>query len=208
MQPTDALLLQGQALQAQDASVSAQALKQVLPGWTAQAVWAGSTTEAYVYLVPPERLQLDASALAGYARTARQLYPGVIGLRASRLEKVFDIPGAAHGASASAHYVVEMDPEAGWMPELAQWYDTEHMPGLASVPGTVRARRYLNHDHGPLSLACYDLVASTVLNSPPWLLVRGTPWSDRMRPHFTNTKRTMFTIAGLHSRTALVHPTP
>jgi hypothetical protein len=38
------------------------------------------------------------------------------------------------------------------------WYEQEHLPGLASVPGTVRA----------------------------------TPWSDRVRPTFVNTRRTMF----------------
>jgi hypothetical protein len=195
MTATDALLLQGNAAQARDATCSAQALQQILPGWKAQAVWAESSGLAYIYLEPPQRLLLDAAALAGYAYVCQQLLPSVAGLRVSRLEKVFDIAGAAHGQPAPCHYVVEMDPEAGWMPELAQWYDTEHMPGLASVPGTVRARRYLNHDHGPLSLACYDLAAQTVLNSPPWLVVRGTPWSDRMRPRFTHTKRYMFAQA-------------
>jgi hypothetical protein len=195
MKTTDSLLLQGTAAQASDATCSAQALSQLLPGWKAQAVWAESSGQAYIYLEPPERLQLGAAALSDYASTGRQLCPRLADLRASRLEKVFDISGAAHGQPAPYHYVVEMDPEPGWMPELAQWYDTEHMPGLASVPGTVRARRYLNHDHGPLSLACYDLAAQTVLNSPPWLVVRGTAWSDRMRPRFTNTKRCMFALA-------------
>ena len=63
---------------------------------------------------------------------------------------------------------------------------------LAAVPGCILAQRYYNHDQGPYSLACYDLVAEQVLGSPPWLAVRGTPWSDIVRPHFTNTRRTMF----------------
>jgi hypothetical protein len=58
----------------------------------------------------------------------------------------------------------------------------------------VRASRYLNHDHGPLSLACYDLVTQETLGSPPWLAVRETEWSSRMRPRFTNTIRTMFDL--------------
>ena len=78
------------------------------------------------------------------------------------------------------------------MPEISAWYDQEHMPGLAAVPGCAHAQRMLNHDHGPLSLACYDLVTEAALNSPPWLAVRATAWSDIARPHFTNTKRTMF----------------
>ena len=110
----------------------------------------------------------------------------------ARLEQVFTIDGASRDTTPVFHYVVEMDPESGWMPELSQWYDTEHMPGLAKVPGCIRASRFLNHDHGPLSLACYDLVTEDTLGSAPWLAVRGSPWSDRMRPRFTNTKRTMF----------------
>ena len=52
---------------------------------------------------------------------------------------------------------------------MFRWYDEEHMPGLAASPGCVLARRYLNHDHGPVSLACYDLVAPDVTATPPWL---------------------------------------
>jgi hypothetical protein len=66
------------------------------------------------------------------------------------------------------------------------------MPGLASVPGCVLARRYLNADGGPLSYACYDLEAPEVLGSPPWLAVRHTEWSSRVRPQFRDTLRTMF----------------
>ena len=81
------------------------------------------------------------------------------------------------------------------MDEIARWYNTEHMPGLAAVPGCVRASRFINHDHGPLSYACYDLVAQETLGSEPWLAVRHTDWSSRARPHFTNTRRTMFGFA-------------
>ena len=45
-------------------------------------------------------------------------------------------------------------------------------------------------------LACYDLIAPDVLGSPPWLAVRHTAWSDIVRPHFTNVRRTMFRTLG------------
>ena len=115
-------------------------------------------------------------------------------VRVSRLEKMFEAAGRSAGAPPVFHYIVEMDPEAGWMPEISRWYDTEHMPGLASVEGCILAMRLLNHDHGPLSLACYDLVTDQALTLPAWLAVRGTAWSDITRPHFTNTIRTMFDV--------------
>jgi hypothetical protein len=47
------------------------------------------------------------------------------------------------------------------------------------------------------ALACYDLVSPDTLGCPPWLAIRYTGWSDKVRPNFRNTKRTMFrTLAG------------
>jgi hypothetical protein len=109
-----------------------------------------------------------------------------------RLERVFVADGASTGASSAFHYVVEMDPAAGWEEELFRWYDTEHMPGLAAVPGCVRAQRFINRDGGPYSRACYDLTDPSARESAAWLAVRHTPWSDRVRPQFRNTRRTLF----------------
>lgn len=158
---------------------------------------AGGVFYGYVFL--DQRTRLDQSATRRIESELRRHWPGLQNLNISRLERVFDTPGASANAAPMFHYVVEMDPEAGWMPELSAWYDTEHMPGLAKVTGCIRASRYLNHDHGPLSLACYDLVSEETLGSPPWLAVRGTEWSSRMRPRFTNTRRTMFEVLPVSS---------
>jgi hypothetical protein len=154
-----------------------------------------ATTPAalYLYIELPRPGLLDASDLAIVEDIFGVSFPEATDIAASRLSRVFDLPGASIGQSPKFHYVVETDPEAGWAEEIARWYDTEHMPGLARVPGCVRASRFLNHDHGPVSFACYDLVSAETLGSEPWLAVRNTEWSDRARPHFTNTLRTMFT---------------
>lgn len=113
-------------------------------------------------------------------------------LTVARLERQFEPRAASAGQPAPFHYVVETDPAAGWQDELMRWYDAEHMPGLAAVTGCVRAQRFVDRDRGPLSLACYDLVRPETKESPAWLAVRHTAWSDRVRPQFRNTKRTMF----------------
>ena len=110
----------------------------------------------------------------------------------SRLELVLQVEGCDDGKTPLHHYVVETDPETGWEEEIFRWYDQEHMPGLAAVPGCTLAQRMINHDAGPRSHACYGLLREHTLGSPPWLAVRGTEWSSRCRPHFTNTRRTMF----------------
>ena len=151
---------------------------------------AECTFYAYVFLA--QRTKLEMTVATSLESNIKSQWPLWRNVRVSRLEQVLALQGASANAQAVFHYVVEMDPETGWMPELAEWYDTEHMPGLATVPGCIRATRFLNHDHGPLSLACYDLVSEETLGSPPWLAVRNTGWSSRMRPHFTHTIRTMF----------------
>lgn len=135
---------------------------------------------------------LDGSGSLGYAHGLVQAPPWV-GLRA-----LTDRPGAQAQAQAQAqalyHYVVETDipPEAA--ADFNAWYDQEHLPGLAAVPGTVRARRFRRLSGSPEYLACYDLVSPDVLGSPPWLAVRNTDWSNRVRPLFLNTRRTMHAL--------------
>jgi hypothetical protein len=146
---------------------------------------------AYAVLATPSRIadadlrrfEAMASELPAFAGAAPKI---------DRLERVFVINGASAGESPGFHYVVEMDPAEGWEEELCRWYDTEHMPGLAAVPGCVRAQRFLNRDDGPYSLACYDLTDPRARESSAWLAVRHTPWSDRVRPQFRNTRRTLF----------------
>lgn len=165
-----------------------------LPLAVHRLAYVAEAKEAYLYLRLLSRTLLDDSAMPSLAALLGQVCAPTHDIRLSRLEKVFDATGHTGAETPVFHYVVEMDPDAGWMPEIARWYDTEHMPGLAAVPGCIHAMRFLNHDHGPLSLACYDLVSTQTLGSPPWLAVRGTAWSDITRPHFTNTKRTMFAV--------------
>jgi len=159
-----------------------------------RCAWSAELRCLYGYLALPGRTELDAADLSPIRDALASATPEAADVRVSRLECVFEREGHSIGGNPTAHYVVEMDPEDGWMPEISRWYDEEHMPGLAAVPGCVHAWRMLNHDHGPLSLACYDLVTPETMGSPSWLAVRATDWSSVTRPHFTNTKRTMFSV--------------
>jgi hypothetical protein len=190
---TDALLVQAGIPAPLQLPALIKRLETVLPEATSlHAAFSPSKKQFYAYVYLDERRHATADEASALQALLQKEFVQLQNVRVSRLEQVFTTDGASQGTTPVFHYVVEMDPESGWMPELSQWYDTEHMPGLAKVPGCIRASRFLNHDHGPLSLACYDLVTEETLGSTPWLAVRGTPWSDRMRPRFTNTRRTMF----------------
>ncbi len=195
---TDFILLQAtlDATAAQGLAAAAQSwcAASPLPMALHRAAWSAETQTAYVYARLSKRSSLDSNVLATFTTAFGKTLSSASHIRVSRLETVMDLPGASHTEQPVFHYVVETDAEAGWMSEIARWYDTEHMPGLAHVPGCIRATRLLNHDHGPQSLACYDLVSTQTLGSAPWLAVRHTAWSDIARPHFINTKRSMFSV--------------
>lgn len=102
------------------------------------------------------------------------------------------VPGAAAGADAPWRYIVQTDVQPDFEAEFNAWYDEEHLPALAAVPGCVQASRWLVDGAGPRYLACYDLATLDTYGSTAWLAVRATPWSSRIRPAFCNTLRTMF----------------
>ena len=74
--------------------------------------------------------------------------------------------------------------------EFNDWYDTEHVPALAAVSGTLCARRYRGTGAAAQrSLALYHLASAEVCSSAEWKAAANTPWTERMRPHFRNHLR-------------------
>ena len=200
--PTDFLLLRCKVANASSLPDAARRFCTANAVALYRAAWSEETRIAFVYARLHARAHVPSSALPALNAAWEHTCQGAANTTVSRLEQVLDKPGHSQAKTPAFHYVVETDPEAGWAEEIFRWYDTEHMPGLAGVPGCVHARRLLNHDHGlhdgldhgPLSFACYDLVTEETLGSAPWLAVRGTAWSDITRPHFTNTRRTMMQV--------------
>ncbi|MFY3138994.1 hypothetical protein ACOTFF_17220 [Achromobacter xylosoxidans] len=183
MEKTILLVSLGERFDAARAADMAQRLTEGLAGVRLRAFAAVEEEETYVYV------EGDAGAQPEVQARLAERFPGA---QARVLHRTLDLAGASAGADAPWHYIVETDvlPEAE--ADLNAWYDQEHLPGLAAVPGTVRAQRYECRDRGPRYLACYDLATRETFGSPPWLAVRATDWSSRVRPSFRNTRRTMF----------------
>ncbi len=156
--------------------------------------------ETYVYLTDPA-LAVSAETAADDASAdidLNALTANVIGqypdASIDQFQITLDLQGAAQGQSPEWHYVVETDVNDSAEDDFNQWYIQEHMPGLAAVPGTVRTMRLFNRDAAPRYHALYLLQTKETFGSAPWLAVRATDWSSRVRPNFKNTKRTMFKI--------------
>ena len=73
--------------------------------------------------------------------------------------------------------------------EFNEWYDHEHIPGLAAVPGTLCARRFRDAKGTHRYLALYHLESPDVPLTAAWKQAAGTPWTERLRPHFRDHLR-------------------
>lgn len=96
-------------------------------------------------------------------------------------------PGDQTAASgAGALLVASMNVEPGAEADFTSWYDTEHLPHLAGVPGVLSARRYRATDTESERryLALYHLRDASVSRSEAWSKAANTRWSERMRPNF------------------------
>ena len=75
--------------------------------------------------------------------------------------------------------------------EFHAWYTQEHLPALATVPGTLCARFFRSGDTRSTHryLAAYHLTTTDVPDSSAWRKAADTPWSARVRPHFRDRVR-------------------
>ena len=108
--------------------------------------------------------------------------------RICRFEAEQTLPGnraAPPGAGALLFFA--MNVEGAAEADFNAWYDREHVPALAAVPGCLCARRFRIHkavsqgNHHYLAL--YHLAAPDVCSSAAWKKAVETPWTHRVRPH-------------------------
>ncbi|MBS0642486.1 MAG: DUF4286 family protein [Acetobacteraceae bacterium] len=73
--------------------------------------------------------------------------------------------------------------------EFNEWYDHEHIPALAAVPGVLSARRFRDMTGTHRYLALYHLQSADIPNGEAWKKAANSPWTDKLRPHFRNHLR-------------------
>ena len=97
-------------------------------------------------------------------------------------------------------YIVHTDIPDYIVDEYNEWYDKEHLSRCAAIPGVLRARRYTaaactSGSSGPQYLTAYELTGPEVWESPAAHAARKTPWTEKMRSLFTNTRRVFYRLA-------------
>jgi hypothetical protein len=101
------------------------------------------------------------------------------------------LPGDATApANAGGLLLVGMTPGPEVETAFNQWYDKEHVPALAKVPGVLCARRFRTGGTDPKYIALYHLTSPGVVDTPEWKDASGsTPMPQRVRDHISNRLR-------------------
>ena len=86
-------------------------------------------------------------------------------------------------------FMVYVDIDAQHAPEFNEWYNTEHIPMLAAVPGVLCARRFRATSANRRYVALYHLVSPDVQATSAWKSAADTEWTRKLRPHFRDHLR-------------------
>jgi antibiotic biosynthesis monooxygenase (ABM) superfamily enzyme len=68
--------------------------------------------------------------------------------------------------------------------DFNEWYNIDHLPQLAAVPGVHGARRYRKlSGNGTQYLALYEFDNAQVRSTAAWAQAANTEWTKKIRPH-------------------------
>ena len=110
--------------------------------------------------------------------------------RLLRLEGEQTLPGNADSPTGAGGLLVNaMNVAAEHEAEFNEWYEHEHIPALAAVPGVLAARRFKDATGTHRHLALYHLQTPEVTFGSDWKTAASTPWKERLRPHFRDHLR-------------------
>jgi hypothetical protein len=102
--------------------------------------------------------------------------------------------GDAGATPAPWIYIVQADIPDHIADEYNAWYDQEHLPRLVAVSGIRRARRFITIEGAPKYFTAYELEAEDAFATPEAVKARKTPWTEKMRDAFLNSRRSMLKL--------------
>jgi hypothetical protein len=100
------------------------------------------------------------------------------------------LPGsqiAPRGAGGFLINAMNIVPE--YESEFNEWLDTEHIPALSRVTGTLCARRFRAREGSHRYLSVYHLTSPEVVETPEWKKAARTPWTEKLLPQLRDRLR-------------------
>jgi hypothetical protein len=171
--------------------------RQAVPGFLTGERWIGADNPR-LSLVPYDLESLAVLDGPGYrAIGGANISPWskrvtAITQRVLRYEGEQILPGDALApAGAGGLLLVGMTPAPAMEAAFNAWYDREHVPALAAVPGVFSARRFRNNDGNATKyVALYHLTGPEVVESAAWRDASGsTPMPQAVRDTITGRVR-------------------
>jgi len=110
--------------------------------------------------------------------------------RICRLVAEQTVPGrkaAPLDAGGALLFAMNVKPEAE--ADFNAWYNEEHLPALAAVPGCLCARRFKASGGTHKYVALYHLTGPEVTASKAWETAVNTPWTMKIRPQTSDRLR-------------------
>ena len=110
--------------------------------------------------------------------------------RICRFEAEQLLPGNAPAPARAGGFLLSaMNVEAAVESEFNEWYESEHIPRLAQVPGCLAARRFRVTSGTQRYLALYHVTQPEVIASKSWTVAALTPWTRKIQPHLSDRLR-------------------
>jgi hypothetical protein len=129
-------------------------------------------------------------AIAGENLSVWSKRVGPMCQRLLRFDGEQTLPGEQAAPTGAGGLLVNaMNVDPAHEAEFNEWYDHEHIPGLAAVPGCLCARRFRDNTGSHRYLALYHLKSPDVTTSDAWQNAARTSWTERLRPHFRDHLR-------------------
>jgi hypothetical protein len=91
--------------------------------------------------------------------------------------------------NAGGFLLSAMNVDAAAEAEFNEWFNTEHIPALAAVPGVLCARRFRATGAHRRYVALGHLVSPEVQATAAYKSAADTEWTRRLRPHFRDHLR-------------------
>ncbi len=97
-----------------------------------------------------------------------------------------------------AAMLLSFDVVPGAIPEHDDWHTHEHFAERLSIPGFVRATRWVAVQGQPRYFVMYEVDELSILTSAPYLerLNNPSPWTSKMMPHYRGMNRGFCSVTG------------
>jgi hypothetical protein len=169
--------------------------RQRVPGFLVCERWIGATDgklslatydlESVSVMKSPAYLAIGGDNLSPWSKRVTAKVERLMRFEGDQILPGDELPPA--GAGGLLLNAMNVAPEMET--EFNEWYDKEHIPALAAVPGVLSARRFRGTSGNRKYVALYHLASPDVVESAEWKTARESDWTSRITPHFRDRLR-------------------